>query len=147
MYIADKQGIRGTPMDKRILVVDDDQAVRASLAANLTLAGYHVICAASGEAALGTLESCADTELAIIDVNMPGMDGLTLLEQIRFLFPQVKAIMLTGAPSSDVLGRAWQYGALATLVKPVSCRELFGKIEEAFAADCCTGCSDGIASP
>ncbi len=142
--LLDTTAAMGERTDKRILIVDDDRTVRAALAAHLILKGYRASCAESSEAAIHHLEESGDTALAIVDVNMPGMDGFALLEQVKVRFPNVAVIMVTGGSTPDAMRRAWQYGALAMLTKPVPAQELLVKIEEALAQSCC---GEGIASP
>jgi DNA-binding NtrC family response regulator len=120
-------------MSKRIMVVDDDNASRAALVSALEVAGHEASCEASAEEALESLGARAGTDLAIVDVDLPGMDGLGFLERVRVLYPSVRVLLMTGRPAYGVMRRAWQDGALAVMDKPVKAEELFVKIEGALA--------------
>ena len=120
-------------MRRSILVVDDDEAIRAAISEALAVAGHSALCEATAEDALGTLDSHPDTELAIVDVNLPGTDGFGFLERAKVLHPSLRVMLMTGLPTHEVRSRAWQHGALAVMDKPVMADELSVKIEGALA--------------
>lgn len=106
-------------MTKTILVVDDSVSIRATITMTLQSAGFAVIEADDGNAALGQLER-QRVHLIISDLNMPGMDGMTLLRQVkkqpttRFL----PFIMLTTENSPEIRQEGFDAGARIWLTKP-----------------------------
>ena len=96
----------------RCLVVDDDASVRASMARVIQLQGFSCIEAGSGEAALELLEREGEVPLMISDVNMPGMDGLALLDKVLRRFPDTAVIMLTGVSEVKTAVACLERGAL-----------------------------------
>ena len=91
-------------MAKKIMVIDDSNALRQSLSFTLTNAGYEVVEAANGNAALELMKNCT-VGLFISDVNMPGMDGIALLKKIKedSAYKHTPIIMLTTESSSDII--------------------------------------------
>ena len=78
----------------RILLVEDDDALREALADTLMLGGYDYLEAASAEAALKLLEQ-ESVSMVVSDVNMPGMDGHALLRTLRSQYPQLPVLLMT----------------------------------------------------
>jgi two-component system response regulator AtoC len=111
-----------------VLVVDDDESFRTLVAERLERTGHRVAAAADGAAALGTLEGI---EVALIDLLMPGMDGLALLRKIKAARPDVAVIMLTGHGTIDNAVEAMKAGATDYLQKPCSLAEVELKIAQA----------------
>lgn len=105
----------------RILVVDDEPNNQRILNYTLNKKGYETITAGTGEAALELLKENTP-DLAILDVSMPGMDGITLLEHIRAMpqFARLPVIILTGSGDDDERLRAERMGIQAFLTKPAS---------------------------
>jgi EAL domain-containing protein (putative c-di-GMP-specific phosphodiesterase class I) len=101
-----------------MLVVDDDEALRHAHVRALTKAGYQVEAAADGNAAVCCLEKAA-FDVIFSDIDMPGMNGLQLLERVRTRDLDVPVVLVTGNPSVDTAIRAMEQGALRYLVKPV----------------------------
>jgi two-component system response regulator AtoC len=102
-----------------ILVVDDEPAMRAGMARVLAEQGYQVLTAASGHEALGMMAS-RPVNLAILDMKMPGMDGVELLKTIGRDHPGTRVIMVTGYPDVEAAVACIKLGALDYLVKPLS---------------------------
>jgi two-component system response regulator AtoC len=116
-------------MDKpAVLVVDDDESFRTLVAERLERTGHRVAAAAGGEEALGKLEGI---EVALLDLVMPGMDGLALLKKIRAARPEVAVILLTGHGTIDNAVAAMKAGATDYLQKPCSLAEVELKIAHA----------------
>lgn len=108
----------------RCLVVDDDASVRASMVRVIQLQGFSCIEAGSGEAALELLEREGEVPLMISDLNMPGMDGLALLDKVLRRFPDTAVIMLTGVSEVKTAVACLERGALDYLIKPAELEEV-----------------------
>lgn len=107
-------------MSKTILVVDDSSSLRALVKMALGRAGYTVIEAADGRQALEQLDKAGKVHLAVSDVNMPGMDGITFLQEVK-KHPRHKftpVIMLTTEDAGAKIQQAKAAGAKAWLLKP-----------------------------
>jgi CheY-like chemotaxis protein len=115
----------------RILVVDDDPAVRGALARALERRGHQVILASSGaEGARLWREAASD--LVILDVHMPDMDGIELLAQLRSLHPTVPILIVSGGADTrklDLLRTSQLLGATAELGKPFTLADLYGAVD------------------
>ena len=101
----------------RILLVEDDRALREALADTLALGGYDYLEAADGEAAL-TLLQRENVAMVVSDVNMPGMDGHALLRTLRERFPQLPVLLMTAYGTVQNAVVAMRDGAVDYLVKP-----------------------------
>jgi DNA-binding NtrC family response regulator len=117
----------------RVLVVDDDRAVRSALTLNLGRAGYEVDAVGSAEEALARLQQ-APADLVLSDVKMPGMDGHALLERLRARWPDLAVVIMTGQGSVSAAVQAMQAGAADYLIKPVRRDELLLVLERALRA-------------
>jgi DNA-binding response OmpR family regulator len=102
----------------RILVVDDESAARVSLAEVLRLEGYNVSTAAGGHEVLSLLSKTAPFDLMVLDIKMPGMDGLELTERIHHQAPGTIIILLTAFGELDTAIQAIRHGAHDYLLKP-----------------------------
>lgn len=106
-------------MSKTILVVDDEKDIRISLTGILEDEGYHVLTAASGTEALeGVQQDLPD--LILLDIWMPGMDGLETLEKLKILFPKITVIMISGHGTIETAVKATKLGAFDFIEKPLS---------------------------
>lgn len=114
----------------QILVVDDDQNIRLLLEAVLESAGYRVVLAAGGEEALAHAAE-VPPDLAIVDLRMPGMDGLTLLEHLLRLHPSIPVLMLTAYGTIAQAVAAIKKGADDFLCKPFDTTDLLARIAKA----------------
>jgi two-component system, NtrC family, response regulator AtoC len=117
-------------INQDILVVDDDPAMSAGIARVLQAEGYQVTTAASGEQALETLAT-QPVSLAILDMKMPGMDGVELLQAIGQDYPHTKVIMLTGYPDIKAAVACIKMGALDYLVKPLGQEDYASLLQKA----------------
>jgi two-component system nitrogen regulation response regulator NtrX len=106
-------------VSKTILVVDDEKDIRISLSGILEDEGYQVVTAASGVEGLEKLrEELPD--LVLLDIWMPGMDGLETLEKIMHLQPHITVIMISGHGTIETAVRATKLGAFDFIEKPLS---------------------------
>ncbi len=109
-----------------VMVVDDDAMVREVLVSEMTGLGYRVSQACDGLQALAQIDDGAAVDLLISDFAMPGMNGLTLIQEVRRRRPALPALLLTGYADADMRFAAGDAdaGATAWLQKPVSCAAL-----------------------
>lgn len=108
---------------KFILVVDDEENARIGLSRLLTQEGYQVSCASGGEEALEILKDYP-ASLVISDINMPGMNGMTLLREVNRQHPGTAMIMVTAFGEIESYIDAMNLGAFEYLHKPVRSDEL-----------------------
>jgi two-component system nitrogen regulation response regulator NtrX len=119
-------------MTRTILVIDDEAAIRDSLKGALTDEGYRVLTAESGKAALETIPGKA-TDVILLDIWMPDMDGLETLKRIRALDPQRVVIMMSGHGTIVTAVRATKAGAFDFIEKPLSLEKLLVLLKNAFS--------------
>ena len=112
----------------RILVVDDERAVRESLRRALELEGYEIELAADGEEAMARLEREAPVDGAILDVLMPGIDGLEVCRRLRANGNRVPVLMLTARAEVDSRVAGLDAGADDYLPKPFALAELLARL-------------------
>jgi two-component system response regulator GlrR len=117
----------------KILVVDDDVALRRLMVVRLNRAGYSVDTA---DCANMALEACVRSRpnLVISDLRMPGMDGLSLLKELKSRWPQLQVIILTGHGTIAEAVDATQHGAFGFLVKPLGREEFLHQVQRAVSA-------------
>jgi len=119
-------------MDKmQMMLVDDEERFLSTTKKLLARKGYDVLTAASGLEALQILAS-QTVHVVILDVKMPGMDGMETLQEIKRRFPLVEVIMLTGHATVESAVDGLKSGATDYLVKPTDVDELLEKAVEAF---------------
>jgi DNA-binding response OmpR family regulator len=111
------------PTEAMVLVVDDEEQLRSVLARYLTLMGYKVDTAASGEEALDLLR-CNPYDVAVLDIRMPGLDGVEVMKQALQMNADLAIIFLTGHASLESAIAAVKADAVDYLLKPVSVRDL-----------------------
>ena len=117
---------------RRILVVDDAEGIRSYLASLLQLRGFQVDTAEDGQSALALLESGAAPDLILLDVMMPGIDGLETLRRVRARDAEVPVVMLSVVGKAATIVEAMQLGATDYLNKPFEEEELELTISKAF---------------
>ena len=115
----------------KMMLVDDEERFLTTTQRLLEKKGYDAITAASGAEALEKLRS-HNIHVVILDVKMPGMDGIAALKQIKRLYPMVEVIMLTGHATPESAVEGLKSGATDYLMKPTDVNELIEKAEEAF---------------
>ena len=112
-----------------VLVIDDEQLIRRSIARRLGTAGYNVLEAENGQAAIDQTRSGID--LAILDYRLPDLDGLTVLKQIRQIDPDVLVVLLTAYASVETAVEAMKLGAYHFMNKPFDLEALAALVEQA----------------
>jgi DNA-binding NtrC family response regulator len=112
-----------------VLVVDDEPIVRESIRDWLVNAGYQVATAESGEEALEIVGK-QDVGIMIVDVRLPGKTGITVLKEVKALKPQIKSIVITAYPSTELAAEAMKLGAVDYLIKPIAPDELERLVQE-----------------
>lgn len=115
----------------KILFVDDEKAFLDTLAKRLEKRGLSPSAAYGGEEALGFLADHTTTDVVVLDVKMPGMDGLETLTEIKRQFPLVEVIMLTGHATVDSAIEGMKLGAFDYMMKPCDLDQLIQKMEGA----------------
>jgi two-component system, chemotaxis family, chemotaxis protein CheY len=120
-----------TAAQRRILIVDDDPATRRLYRFLFASSGYTVEEAEDGVEALEKLRELV-TPVVITDMNMPRMDGMELVQEIRQHFPNVYTIMVTAFGASDTEKRALRAGAHQYLAKPFEFEELEQHVQAFF---------------
>jgi heterodisulfide reductase subunit A len=115
----------------RILVVDDELAVRDSLKEWLEAEGFTAAMAGSGPEALAALEA-ESYHLMLLDIKMPGMDGVEVLERAKVLAPALTVIMMTAYATVETAVEAMKIGAMDYLVKPFEVDGLIPKVVQVF---------------
>ena len=106
---------------KRILVVEDEAGIREMVALNLKLAGWEVLEAPSAERALELLHAGAPCDAALLDIMLPGMDGLSLCETIRRDDPDIGIIIVSAKGQEQDKIRGLSIGADDYITKPSRC--------------------------
>ena len=114
----------------KVLLVDDEDVFREAMARQLTVRGFVVQTADSGEAALDIVRD-DPPEVVVLDQQMPGMNGGETFVEIKKINPLVEVIMLTGNTSVDNAIELMQLGTFDYLMKPINIDELLYKIEDA----------------
>jgi two-component system alkaline phosphatase synthesis response regulator PhoP len=115
-------------MKKRILVVEDDAAIRTGVRDSLRFAGYEVDEAGDGDAGMN-LALSVDCDLVLLDLVLPGPDGLTILRRVRQLRPSLPIIMLTARGEEQDRVAGLKSGADDYVVKPFGVSELLARVE------------------
>ncbi len=112
---------------QRILVVDDDPAILSLVRDKLDRAGFEVLTAASGEAALGLIDRHGLPHLAIVDINMPGMNGFAFCQAVQ-AYSDLPVILLTAVDEEETVIQGIEHYAEDYVTKPFSPRELVARV-------------------
>ena len=113
------------------LLVDDEVSFLKTLSKRLAKRDVETMLASSGEACLETLKKNPNIDVVVLDVKMPGMDGLETLKRIKKDHPLIEVIMLTGHATVESGIKGMKLGANDFLLKPCDIEELINKIKEA----------------
>lgn len=117
-------------MEPSVLLVDDEEELVQALAERLELRGFTVRYVLSGEEALKVL-AAAPPDLMVVDLRMPGMDGMEVLRTVRREHPGIHVIMLTGHGSEKDIETAHRLGVFEYLQKPVDITVLVAALKRA----------------
>jgi DNA-binding response OmpR family regulator len=115
----------------KLLLVDDESEFLDTLVDRLDLRELETDVAYNGKEALSAVEK-EEPDVIVLDVKMPGMDGIEVLQRIKRAYPNVEVIILTGHGSEQDEQRARQLGAFDYLRKPADLQTLLGRIRNAF---------------
>lgn len=115
----------------KILLVDDEIVFTGNMSKLLTTRGYRVTAVNSGDSAIQALDD-EDFDVVVLDLKMPGMDGITTLKEIKKLGLFTQTLILTGHGAIDTALEAMKLGAYDYLTKPCEIDELVDKIEGAW---------------
>lgn len=113
-----------------LLIVDDERSIRLSLRTILSNFGFVIVEAARGEEALSLVRS-AEFDAVLLDINMPGMDGIDVCRSMRRTAPRLPIVMLTVQDSEDRKVEALDAGADDYITKPFQLRELTARLRVA----------------
>ena len=116
--------------DLKVLLVDDELEFLEPLSTRLSRRGCSCTIALGGEEALRALAGAA-FDCAVVDVKMPGMDGLELLRRMRRAYPAVAVVLLTGHASVELGVQGMELGAFDYLLKPLDLDELLDVVRRA----------------
>ncbi len=115
----------------RVLLIDDEQAFVSTMSKRLDRRGLKVSTAFDGQKGLAALEADPDIDVVVLDVKMPGMDGVETLRRIKTDHPLVEVIMLTGHGTVETAIDGMRAGAFDYLLKPCEIDALMQKITDA----------------
>ena len=116
-----------------VLLVDDEVEFVETFSERLVMRNLEISKAFSGEEALQVLETNKNIEIVILDVKMPGMDGIETLVEIKKKFPLVEVIMLSGHADVESAIEGMKQGAFDYLMKPCDIDQIIAKVTEAAA--------------
>jgi len=114
-----------------VLLVDDELEFLATLVKRLTRRGLNISTAKNGKDALKIIGAKV-IDVVVLDVRMPGIDGIQTLREIKKKDPLMEVIMLTGHASVEVAIEGMELGAFDYLMKPADIDDLFYKLQDAF---------------
>ncbi len=115
----------------KILLVDDEVAFANNIAKLISKRGYDIVTVYNGESAVQAVEE-HDFDVIVLDLKMPGMDGMAALKLIKGKKPGVEVIILTGHGSFESGIDGMQLGAFDFIMKPVRFDDLYEKIRQAY---------------
>jgi two-component system, NtrC family, nitrogen regulation response regulator NtrX len=116
---------------ERILIVDDEESIRRSLAGILADEGFETVTARDGDHALGLLRAGPLPALVLLDIAMPGRDGMEVLEEVHALHPELPVVMMSGHGTIETAVRATKLGAYDFIEKPLSLEKLLLTLQHA----------------
>jgi DNA-binding response OmpR family regulator len=124
-----------SPVGRRILIVEDDESLAGFLASELQSKSYVVDVVHDGEAAVAILEGQRRYDLLILDLNLPKLDGISLLQRVKPALPRLRMLVLTARSRVEDKVKALQTGADDCLTKPFSFAELTARVQALLRRD------------
>lgn len=118
-------------MNPRIMIVDDEESFANSLAERLKLRDYDITVSYSGNDALEKIKKL-NFDVIILDVAMPGINGIDSLREVKGITPLTEVIMLTGHATVETAIEGMKLGAIDYLIKPCEIEDLVEKINKAY---------------
>lgn len=118
-------------MQPNVLIVDDEEVFAKTLAERLNMRDYKIAVAFNGKDAIDQIGK-QNLDVVILDVSMPGMDGVEALREIKKIKPLTEVIMLTGNATIETAIEGMKLGALDYLMKPCDMEDLMEKINMAY---------------
>ena len=117
-------------MNARVLVVDDEEAIRSTMKQAIDYAGHDCLLARSGQEGLGVVER-ESPDVVFLDIKMPGMDGLEVLKRIKEIDDMVEVVIISGHGTMETAHTATKLGAFSCLSKPIETDNIFLNIRNA----------------
>jgi len=117
-------------MEKKVLIVDDEERVVQSIAGVLEDEGFRIVVARSGEEAIGIFQQ-EEPDITLLDIWMPGMDGIEVLKRLKWIAPDCQVIMISGHATISTAMTAVKLGAFDFIEKPLSLDALLMTIRRA----------------
>jgi DNA-binding NtrC family response regulator len=118
-------------MQTIVMLVDDEVPFVDTMTKRLGKRSLDIVAAYSGHEALEKLKTSSKVDVVILDVKMPGMDGIETLREIKKAYPLVEVIMLTGHATVETGIEGMKLGAFDYLMKPCDIEQLMAKVQEA----------------
>lgn len=117
----------------RILVVDDESEIRRFLNRVITALGHEVVEAPDGQTGLNRFQD-ETIDLSFVDINMPGMNGITFLEEVKIIDPQAIVVIMTGYPSADTIMKTVEDDGYTYITKPFQVEQIKDLVHRGLAA-------------
>ncbi len=114
-----------------VMLVDDEAPFVETMTKRLEKRDLNVISAFSGQEALEILDKHQNVDVVILDVKMPGMDGIETLKTMKSAYPLIEVVMLTAHATVESAIEGMRFGAFDYLMKPCDMEQLMGKVNEA----------------
>ena len=114
-----------------VMLVDDEVPFVETMTKRLAKRDLNVMATFSGQEALETLDKHRNVDVVILDVKMPGMDGIETLKKMKAAYPLIEVVMLTAHATVESAIEGMKFGAFDYLMKPCDMDQLMGKVNEA----------------
>jgi CheY-like chemotaxis protein len=115
----------------RVLLVEDEEGLRLTIAANLELEGFDVVEALSGEQALALVRAGEHFDVVFSDIRMPGLSGVELYFELRHVDPELPVVLMTAFSNEQLISRAIEAGVFAVLAKPFDVEKAVATLQRA----------------
>jgi DNA-binding response OmpR family regulator len=117
----------------RILIVDDEEELTATLVERLDIRGFKAVAVQTGEEALGQVREAA-FDVVVLDIKLKGEDGVDIMKQIKQIRNNLPVILLTGHMSKEASEEGLKAGAIDYVIKPIDIEDLIVRLREAVAS-------------